>query len=303
MNESVRFGLARLVAERCCSDLDIPINNLSIMEETLAEMSGIPAAKLTEVLWGGNPSFELEESETLALLLHFDPELFSCLVRPTSREILNHTLRSIGASDLDPYCEDCQDMREWIEEIELLDHDTAGQLALDLLGHLRVGDAVEEVAPSVGEDEEVLLRVFRNLSGESRARVLAYAYSERGAAPADQRSSNSYIYSRLRRDYLSPLARDVLDQLATEPEGILPARELAGRLKLSDARSIGQVPRSLQSSLRALRADGYTLDEPPLQVLRRGRESVYRLSPQALGFWQSMLAAEADRTVGEGHYG
>ena len=301
MNESVRFGLARLAAERCCQDFDIPINNLMIMEETIAEVAGIDSEKVRALLWGDTPELDIEESETLAIALGFHPELFSCLVRPTSMEIILHTLRSLAA-DLDPSCEDCQDMRDWIEEAELLERETVGQLCLDLLDHIRVGEEAEEIEnSSLREDEEAMLGVFRGLSPDARARVLAFAFSERGGAPADQQGSNSYIYSRLRDDYLSPLARRVLDQLASHPDGLMTARELAAGLDLADARSVGQVPRSLQSSLRALRADGYTLEEPPLQVRRRGRESVYRLSPQALRFWRAMV--EAGRAVGEGHRG
>jgi hypothetical protein len=292
MNESVRFGLARLVAERACADLEIPINALSTMEAALQEISGVDAEKIKSVLWGDVVDLSLEESEALSVTLGLHPELFGCLVRPTSLEILSHVLRSIAAEDLDSTCDQCLDLRDWIEEIPVMDTESIGQLCLDVLGHILVADDEPSAFPSISEDEETMLGVFRGLPADARARVLAYAFSERGGSVTESADAQSYIYSRMRRDYLSPLARSVFDQLARQSDGVLTARELAERLELSDARAIGQVPRSLQRSLREMRAEGYVLDEAPLQVRRRGRESVYRLSPDALRLWQAMIQAE-----------
>jgi hypothetical protein len=292
MNESVRFGLARLVAERACADHDLPINELDRMEEVLEDHSGVAGEKIKAVLWGDVVDLDLAESEALAMTLGLHPELFGCLVRPTSLEILTHVLRSIAAEDLDLTCDECLDLRDWIDEVPLLDNETIGQLCLDVLGHILVADD-EPSQPSINDDEEVLLGVFRGLAPDARARVLAYAYQERGGSVTETTDAQSYIYSRMRRDYLSPLARALFDQLAMQSDGTLTARELAERMDLADARAIGQVPRSLQRSLREMRAEGYVLDEPPLQVRRRGRESVYRLSPETLRFWQAMVQAEA----------
>lgn len=295
MNESTRLGLSRIICERALAEFGhtgLSINDLEQIENIISSEADIPAEKVRALLWAERPGFEYEESSRLAEVLCLHRDLFSCLVQPTSMEILSHVLHSIAAHDLDSSCEDCLDMADWIRELSVMESEEIGQLCLDLLGHLF--DSEEALSPeriAAADDEETLLGVFRSLDSDARARVLAYTFSERGGTPADPAAGRSYAYARMRDKFLSPLACAVFDELARTPDGTLSASHLAARLGLSDARSIGQVPRSLQRCLREMKAEGLTLEEAPLLVRRSGRQSVYTLSPLALQHWKNLVEA------------
>lgn len=278
--EGVGFALARIFSERCAQHFGRPVADLDTVSRELQDRGGLSSASSEALLWGERPDLDLESTQRLAEAFALDPDLLGCLLRPTSREIINHVLRSFR-SEMDASCEDCLYLQSVLDETPRMSRPDLMQTCLDFLEHFSV--VSDDRTKPQGADH--LLEVFAELDPQAQARVLAYAYNESARSTEDPLQAKSAIYARL-RDRLPSLARQVLDLLAQE-EGEISVRHIAERLCLQDARSVGQLPRSLQN---AFRAEGL---ESPLRVRRPGNQSLYSMSEEALVMWQSLLRAEA----------
>ena len=277
--EGVGFALARIFSERCAQHSGRPVADIDTVSRELQERGGLSPVEAENLLWGERPDLDLDSTKRLAEGFSLDADLLGCLLRPTSREIVLHVLRSFR-SEMEPSCEDCIYLGSVLEETPRMSRADLMQVCLDFLEHFSI---VREEKTSDGSDQ--LLEVFADLDQAARARVLAYAYNEAARSVEDPLQAQSAAYARL-RDNLPRLARQVLDLLAQE-EGEISVRQIAQKLHLRDARSVGQLPRSLQT---AFAEEGL---ETPLRVRRPGNKSMYSMSPEARSLWLSLLRAEA----------
>src|SRR5690606_19241609 len=89
----------------------------------------------------------------------------------------------------------------------------------------------------------------------------------------------------LRGERLSPLAVQVIDELAGDTSGILSIEELQERLGLENRRALGQVPRSVKRALEDMANRGLSLEHELLIVHRKGRRIVFELRREYQMLW------------------
>lgn len=276
--ESIGFALAKIFSERCTVHVAQPSRDLDTVCRQLVEKGGLSREEAEALLWGEDLHLSLVTTENLAEAFDLDPDLLGCLLRPTSREIVLHVLRSFR-SQIDPSCEDCNFLGVALEEAPRMSKSELLQTAVDFLEHFSPAEEESALSPKA----ESLLDVFSELSTDSQARVLAYAYSEAANSLDDPLQRQIALYSDL-REVLPQIHRQALDLLALE-EDELSVRQIAVQLGLPHARSIGQLPRSIDKLLESAAS--------PLLVRRSGGQSFYRMSDSVLPLWQSLLRADA----------
>lgn len=305
-SNEIGIGLAQLLAARASEDYDLESDEPSVLVDFLVDMCELAPETAEALVWGLGAQPTSEELDCLSNVLTLHRDLLAAVIVPTSEEMLEHILKKVAEESLDPGCPECEDFAQGIACYRDLDADEQAELCLEVLDHLNA--ACEEPIPDYGPEpagqpsrtalEENLAKVFASLDDQARMRVLAYAYQELADSLRDPRPQRISAYGHLRRRYLSPLALRVMDRLAASDDGALTAAELVDALDLGNGRALGQVPRSVQRAVRDLRADGHRLEEEPLQVERRGRATIFRLTPQALETWRELLRAEGSPQLG-----
>lgn len=296
IDRRARIELAELIAATANAASGSEIGSQESLIAFVAEACSIEPAAAEALAWGADYDFENDTLDKISSTFALHRDLLACILCPTSDEILDHVLGEIADVELDRSCSFCCELAEEISDFDSYGFDEQAEICIDLLVHLSEASFAASEAPAarqplsgIGPD---LVRVVDQLDPAAQARVLAYAYGELGGGLNDPRPQLSSAYGHLRQQYLTPLARRVFDLLASAGDGQLSSLELVEALGLSDARSLGQLPRSVQRALRDLRRDGHYLDEPPLVVRRHGERRIYSLSDSALEAWRAFLRAE-----------
>lgn len=276
--EGIGFALAKIISERIARHGAGPVD-FETIQETIVNQTSITPEQAESLLWGEPVSLSPEESGRLAEEFHLDEDLLSCLLRPTSREILLHVLRS-RESDLEPSCEDCSFLLSAFPELDSMSRQEILQMAVDLLEHL----SPYREEPLLSPGEENLLDVFRQLDLATQSRVLAYAYSEQAQSVGNSLQILSEQYARLRAEQLSDSSRQILDEIAKTGE--LSLDDIAARLHLQPSvilECIGEV-KGITDNLAI---------QFPLLINGTDQEPLYSFSQENLQVWRSLVQAES----------
>jgi hypothetical protein len=277
--EGIGFALAKIISERSARHGSGPVD-FETVHEAVVERAGISPDQAEALLWGEPVALSIEETDRLAEAFSLEGDLLSPLLRPTSKEILLHVLRSFEG-DLEPSCPDCAFLLSSLGELHNMPRQELLQVCVDFLDHL--SPTREELAPG----EEGILEVFRQLDVAAQARVLAYAYSEKARAADNPLQARTVRFSELRNNFLPPSARRVLDLIA-HSGGTLSLRELARKTR----EEIDDLEAIVDAALTEMALAGTPLDEKIL-LFSQKEEAFVSLSPEALPIWQSMLKADA----------
>lgn len=285
--------LTTLLAERAASEWNLNDPEPSALAAFISEFCNVSPDKADALVWGEDVELATNELDLLAKIFCLHRDLLACYMQPTTDEMVRHVLSQIAALSLNvDACMVCNHLYAEIEDADRKDGPELQDLCFTALYHLTVNDADfdnDEIpgyypGESLHEDFD---RVLSRLPQDAQKRVLAYAYQEL-AGTVDTRSFSTFsAYSQLRESYLQPLARKVFDLLAASEDGSLPSREVMHTLGLGDGRALGQLARSVHSSLQTLGEHGITIDHEPLVVDRRAKR--LRLSPEALRAWRALM--------------
>jgi hypothetical protein len=305
---SFNHRLSTLFAGRAEIHFEIPSSDLDRVATLISESTSIDQERAEALTWGQQVDLSPGELNQLALLFSFHTELLALVLstNPPSREVLLHVLDNVVQNDLnDMTCQICEDLADRVDflndsstDVELLE-----DVSFDLLEHLIARpDSLTDGPSHEGEDNpffsdakmEQLIDTVLSLKEDGRKRVLAYAYRELQALVESEAGApigNMEGYSRL-REKLKPLPRSVFDLIARSPFGALSAPEVVEALSLSGMRSLGQLERSLLSTLQDLSKQGVSFTNPPLKIERKDHSKELSLSVEALSAWQAILHAE-----------
>ena len=332
-NTETRMRFMEIVSNRIASSYDCEGQTMPSQLAGLVHNScGISKEAMSAFLWGES-SPELSEEEIKLIIKEFDfqRELFQIAIRksdqPVSKEIITHILETVAYNNLEPAeCQGCAQL-----ETLILDSNIAGysmqelnHLVLDSLDHIiDIQDETcghEEImmtpaisVPPPPEDEVVelkdwfddpidsgndlapaLLAVFEKLNREQQLDLLALACKKLHTSVEDRKDLSELKYLRLLRSrYLTPLARSVFDQLVSGPKIGFGCSDLIANLKLNNRRSLGQLERSVENSIRKLNADHLEANiTNPLKTVSRGKEKHYILDSNVKDDWKVILEVE-----------
>jgi hypothetical protein len=292
-----------LLRERADEDYGLGSTTAAELAGFIADNCAIEDPLAEALLWGEPTELAAEQIDALSNVFSLHRDLLACVLRPTSREVIDHVLGDIAANYLNVWqCAECDMLDQRIGERGELDEEGLSSLIIDALAHTNISN-VERLEPA-GEPIEPpalgsttidqLIEVAAALDPAAVQRVLAYAHQELAGTVGEREAGRLALCARMRAEHLSPLLRAVFDQLAASPGGTLSTEELVERLGLADRRALGQLERSLSGSLRAMRDAGL---QPPsgeiLVIERRGRRiSQIALAGEILESWQALLRAE-----------
>jgi len=285
-----------------------PRDGLDAVSAWLERACGLTPAAAQALAWGEEAALTWKQVDRIAGALALDRDLLALVVGRSSPELVRETIRRSVESKLDPeVCAACAAYEQAAQgALAAGDDDALLALAYDLLAHINEQDAGDDLIGDVSELDELvagpapfappadvasLPHIVSSLPKPARLRVLAAALNEQAAhlENSERKRLDIVPYRRLRSDTLSPLARAALDALAASPEGTLTAGELVDALGLSDARPLGQLRRSIESSLRHLANAGVEPPPHPLLVSRTASGLRYRLDDRALAAWRELL--------------
>ncbi len=144
-----------------------------------------------------------------------------------------------------------------------------------------------------------LTDVVIGLPDDAQKRVLAYALGElrellieEAGAPDDLVKSYSTLRSNLR-----PLARKVFDLIATSGKEQLLIVDIAQALGLATGRELGQLERSVASTVKKISKSGIHIKESPLTVHLDSRGAkCFALSSETIKAWSLLAEADSEAT-------
>lgn len=304
--ENANRSLLAVLRDRAQAEFGITDAEPSAFAQFLVGACNMDADAAHAVSWGEPAELSNEIVNRLAEEFYLNPQLLSCLVRPVSTEVLQHTIVDVTTGQFDTdHCDRCE---EFAARVELCsaddDHEELLGLCLELLDHLvflpgeQEGDLEEELFE--GANEEVIFgspllqnfaRIFNFMDEAAQLRVFAYAYQELAGTTEGRAAAACSAYARLRSDYLSAPARQLFDLLSVAPSGSLSANEVIEALALPNVRAIGQLEKSVQSAVQKLAADGHQELACPLLV-SHDKTPLLSLSEPAQAAWRALTRAD-----------
>jgi hypothetical protein len=287
--DEIRRSLAAIIAGRIADGGEGPVENEAYV---LAQYSGLSEETARALLAAEPISLDEFALAHLSGALYLHPGLIGCLLSPLapSHEVVRHVLRQVRGRHLNPECSDCSALAQQVDAICSGSLDGWERLALNLLAHVNATpDGMEDEEDEVFVDR--LTETVFALPPDLREEVLAFAIYKR--QEAEGRSFNDFAaLGRFRALFLSPLARQTFDAIALSQRGQLTVRELVAEMKLPDARSLGQLSRSIVKAVADLNKSGMQLPENPFLVSGRGSSRVFRLAPKTLNAWRALARAQ-----------
>lgn len=286
------------------------------LSEAMSEHVSLDTAKLSNFFWGQLDALVFEERRVFSIYLDLQFDLFELLIQSfstnISKEIIIHTLETVISDYLEPTeCQGCAQLESvvldsdlsYCREIDLY------CLVLDVLEHVidlaapkkthvpGEYDLFEEHTAEASRGSDLtpaMTTAFESLSRSEQVDILALMYQKLSQSKEDSESLIEIeTLSVLRTKYLSPLARDVFDALASGPTIGLSSSDLIDRLDLSNKRSLGQLERSVANSVERLNEENLDCNlKNPLTAVQRGREKHYILDIDSLENWRVLLRAE-----------
>lgn len=275
---------------RAEEEFDLPDQMPSTLAACLTEHCQIPEETAHKLVWGESSNISKEEVDRIAVVFALEQELLALLLLPTSPEIMLHIVQSYQ-EELDvENCEACEYFTEIIQRLEEDDVFVMQHISIDLLEHLCFNDGLpwddmEDFETNFQKTETMqqLDATMADLPAHLQEKVLAFA-----VAQATEHEYQALMQFSNLREHLSALSIEVFNVLCYEEEG-LDRSQLQSKLKLANARSLGQIPRSVNKAIASMTKP---ITEHPLIIDDSGHMS---LSDQARQSWQKLIATETSR--------
>ena len=297
LDENLLHSFAVLLTERAMDDYGLRDPEPSSLAQFIAEVAQIDQNQADALAWGEPAELDSEQLDRLSDVFALHRDMLSCFLRPTSSEMVLHVLNQTADLELDgEQCPLCAELAEQVLALQSSD-DSMLSVCLEMIGHLTIerGSGLDFEAETLSLLPQLDL-VLAALTSEAQQRVLAYAYQELAETTDGLRAARFSQYAKLRTKYLSPLARSVLDLLASTESGGLSASQIVHRLGRKNARALGQLPRSLSRSMEKMQRAGFEINETPLTVSGSAGAVVFSLSDNAQSSWRALVQADPSLT-------
>lgn len=294
-DEAARSAVASVLRDRIRSDqIDLAEDESDAIALYLSEVASLDLDKARALLWAEDAELTPQEINRIAGAFDLHRGLLACALVPTSLEVIEANLQQVGDEYLNPErCPTCAELLDEIDHLYDFDEEEILGLVFDCLGHVLAAggeERYEEREQQSDPREDELLRLFGLMDDQARTRLLAFAYAQL-AQDESLAPSRIEALATLRGERLSPLAVQVIDELAGDTSGILSIEELQERLGLENRRALGQVPRSVKRALEDMANRGLSLEHELLIVHRKGRRIVFELRREYQMLWRGLVRA------------